>query len=56
MYRQLPAYWGRGVDSSLLMGALSGWLQIVGFPADDCLFLSCCFCAREKTLFFSPIW
>lgn len=47
----LPAYWGCGLDGSLLMGAVSGWLPIAGFPADG-RFLSCSFGAREKTLFF----
>lgn len=56
VYRQLPAYWGRGGDSSLPVGAISGWCQIVGFPPDVCCFLSCCFCAREKTLFFFPLF
>lgn len=41
-----------GVDSSLLTCALSGWLQVVAFRGDDCHFLFCCFCDREKNLVF----
>jgi len=34
------------------VGAASGCLQVAGFPATDCCFLSCCFCAWDKSPFF----